>query len=418
MTIEAICKRVCGLDVHKKIIVGTILLEDATGQLTEETREFGTLPSELTKLTDWLTAHKIELTVMESTGVFWKPVYAALEEQRLKAAVVNARHIKNVPGRKTDVKDSQWIASLARCGLLKGSFIPDKVLRDLRMLTRYRIKLQRMVAQEKNRLHKILDAAGFCIGTIVSQITGMSAQAIINGLIKGETVESILVQMKGVVKKKEKQILEILAKPLGQKDRFLLQQILNHILYMEQERTLLDEQILMALEPFKEFWNILQTIPGIDKWSAAYLIAECGTDMKRFGRMDEFCAWAGMCPGNNESAGKSKSGRRRKGNPFLGFVLCEIANAAIKTKSQFNAKYKTLAIRRGHKRAVIAIGHKILRVMYRLFTTKEHYKDPGIDYQKLVVERNAPRWMKELQKYGFQGEQKRAYNRKANKQDP
>lgn len=403
MHIETVCKRVCGLDVHKKIIVGTVIIEDDQGQLKEETREFGTLPSELEKLAQWIRGHNIELTAMESTGVFWKPIHAVLEAREIKTLVVNARYIKNVPGRKTDVTDSQWIASLARCGLLKGSFIPEKALRDLRGFTRRRIQIQREIARETNRLHKTLDAVGFCLGAIVSDIKGVSAQAVIHGLMNGETLAAIVSKLKGTVKKKTGQLKEILLKPLPQAERFILQQILHHVNFMEQERNVLEQQILVALEPYKEYWQILQTIPGVNQWGAAYLIAECGTDMKRFGNVEQFCSWAGICPGNNESAGKRKSGKRRKGNPYLNFTLCEIANAAIKTNSQFKSKskHKTLVIRRGYKRSVFAIALKLLRVMYCLFVKKKHYQDPEIDYQALLTVRSMPRWIKSLKDFGF-----------------
>lgn len=234
MKIDAIYKRVCGLDVHKKTIVGTVILEDADGQLQEETRKFGTLPSELEKLAAWIKEHDVELTVMESTGVFWKPVYAALEEYDLKIYVVNARHVKNVPGRKTDVTDSQWLASLARCGLLKNSFVPDKGLRDFRVLTRRRIKVQRMIAQETLRLHKALDAVGFCVSTIVSDVRGVSGRAIINGLVQGETIELILSKLKGAVKKKVGQLKEILTKPLPETERFILDSVVTRFPTKEQ----------------------------------------------------------------------------------------------------------------------------------------------------------------------------------------
>lgn len=401
MTVEAICKRVAGLDVHKKIIVATVLLEQSDGQLMEETREFGTLPADHKALAQWLALLQVELTVMESTGIYWKSVHAILEDSELKVYVVNARHVKQVPGRKTDLTDSQWLATLARFGLLRGSFIPEKSLRELRLLTRYRIKIQRMIAAEKNRLHKILDAAGIRLGAVVSEISGVSSKIIINGLIKGEDIEGLISQVKGTLKRKKEQLRQVLDHPLPETHRFLLQRILSHIEHMEEERNELDARICIAMQPYQEYWDLMQTIPGLDVWSSAALIAEFGVDMARFGGMDNFCSWSGMCPGNNESAGKRKSGKTRKGNTYLRSMLCEVANAAIRTKSQFKEKYKTLVIRRGHKRAIIAIGHKFLRVIYCLFTRKKYYEDPGIDYQELVVARNASRWLKALNKYGF-----------------
>lgn len=402
MSINAICKRVAGLDVHKKIIVATVLLEEAEGQLFEETREFGTLPHDLNVLKEWLSSHQIELTIMESTGVYWKDIHAVLEKAKLKVLIVNAKHIKQVPGRKTDVTDSQWLAYLGRCGLLKGSFIPEEPLRELRLLTRYRVKLQRMIASEKNRLHKTLDASGLRLGVIVSDLSGISAKAVINGLIHQEDAEVIFSQLRGVVKKKKALLAQLIEKPLSPAQRFLLQRILSHMNAMEEERAELDKMIHELALPYIDFCHILETIPGIDFIGAVTLVAEFGVDMHQFeNQATQFCSWAGMCPGNNESAGKRKSGKTRKANTYVRSMLCEISNAAIKTKSQFKDKYQTLVIRKGHKKAIVAIGHKILRVIFNLFTQKKHYQDPGIDYGELQVSRNASRWLKALSQYGF-----------------
>jgi len=403
MTINAICKRVAGLDVHKKIIVASVVLEDSEGQLFEETREFGTLPRDLDLLRDWLSELQIEITVMESTGVYWKDIHAVLEKANLSVLVANAKHIKQVSGRKTDTTDSQWLAYLARCGLLVGkSFIPEKPLRELRLLTRYRIKLTRMMASEKNRLHKTLDASGLRLGVIVSDLSGISARAVINGMILQQDPEEIFSQLRGVVKKKKALLLQLIEKPLSPAQRFLLQRILSHMHSMELELNALDTMIRELAQPYMDYCHILETIPGIDFIGAVTLVAEFGVDMSQFGnKSTQFCSWAGMCPGNNESAGKRKSGKTRKANTYVRSMMCEISNAAIKTKSQFKDKYQTLVIRKGHKKAVVAIGHKILRVIYNLFTQKKHYEDPGINYGELLVSRNASRWLKALTQYGF-----------------
>lgn len=402
MTINAICKRVAGLDVHKKIIVATVLIEKSEGQLFEETQEFGTLPRDLKALEAWLSSYQMELTVMESTGVYWKDIHAVLEKSGLSVLIVNAKHIKQVPGRKTDVTDSQWLAYLGRCGLLKGSFIPEEPLRELRLLTRYRVKLQRMIASEKNRLHKTLDASGLRLGVIVSDLSGISAQAVINGLIHQEEADVIFSQLRGVVKKKKELLAQLIEKPLSLAQRFLLQRILSHMHSMEEECAALDKMIRELAQPYIDYCHILETIPGIDFIGAVTLVAEFGVDMSQFGNQaSQFCSWAGMCPGNNESAGKRKSGKTRKANTYVRSMLCEISNAAIKTKSQFKEKYQTLVIRKGHKKALVAIGHKILRVIFNLFTQKKHYQDPGIDYGELQVSRNASRWLKALTQYGF-----------------
>lgn len=253
----------------------------------------------------------------------------------------------------------------------------------------------------------MLDGAGIRLGAVVSDIYGTTSQAIIRSLLRSENPEVILSAIKGRLKGKIEDLRKVLSQPLPATHSFLLQQIMDHIEYMEKNRVTLDKQIHEAMKPYQDYWDILQTIPGIDLWSAASLIAECGVDMKCFGNEAQFCSWTGMCPGNNESAGKKKSGRIRKGNNFLRTTLYEIANAAIKTKSQFKDKYKALVIRRGHKRSVIAIGHKLLRVIYDLFTRKKPYQDPGINYKKLTVQKNASRWLKALEKYGFPVEKTR-----------
>lgn len=399
--IEPIFKRAAGLDVHKKIVVATTLVESNEGKIIEATKEFKTTPKELISLAEWLKAAKIELTVMESTGVYWKSVYTTLEAHSVKSYVVNARHVKQVPGRKTDVKDSQWLAQLARFGLLKGSFIPEKDLRELRLITHYRIKLKNMLASEKNRLHKLLDDAGVHLGNVVTDINGVSSKAIIDGLIEGKPLNELLLHVKGRLIKKTSELTEVLSGTLTARHIFVLKEVHQHIEQLEKTLKEIDEYIFAAMIPYKEQWEILQTIPGIDAISAAITIVEIGVDMKRFGNEEQFCSWAGMCPGNNESAGKKKNSKTRNGPKNLRTTLCQIANTAIKTNSQFKDKYKGLVIRKGHKLAIIAIGHKLLRVIYSLLKNNKPYKDPTINYNELVVKKNASRWIKALEKFGY-----------------
>jgi len=382
-------------------VVATILIEEEDGSLREETRTFGTFRRDRRDLCRWLKQEKIELVVMESTGIYWKSVYASLERAGLEAYVVNARHVKNVPGRKTDVKDSQWLAALARLGLLKSSFIPPEDLRELRLISRQRMKVQSMLSAEKNRMNKVLDDAGIRLGGVVSDINGVSAQKMIDGLIEGRPVADLVNEARGRLKEKTPELTECLDELLGKRHRFLLRQIRDHIRYLESEIEELDEYLFAAMEPYQRQWNVLQTIPGVDRLSAAMLIIEIGIDMERFGSGGRLASWAGMCPGNNESAGKRKSGRTCKGNQAVRRLLCEIANAARKTKSQFKGKYKSLVIRRGHKRTIIALGHKILRVIFALLKTVSPYHDPEVDYEAIMVERNAPRWIRALEKFGF-----------------
>lgn len=398
---EPVVKVSAGLDVHRKNVMATILSEQDDGSLQEKTCEFGTFLKNRKQLRRWLLKHNVELIVMESTGIYWKAIYSILERTGRNVYVVNARHAKNLPGRKTDVQDSKWLATLARFGLLSPSFIPPKDLRELRLMTRRRMKMQGILSGEKNRLHKILDDAGIRLGAVVSDINGVSAQAIIDGLIRGESPVKLMQYVRGRLKVKIPELLESLEGTISERHIFLLRQIREHIRYLEQDLMELDQYIIAAMSPYQQQWEILQTIPGIDQISAAGLLVEIGIDMKRFGSMGRLASWAGMCPGNNESAGKKKSSRTRKGNRTIRQILCEISNAARRTKTQFQGKYKGLVIRRGHKRAIMAIGHKILRIIYTLLLKKEPYQDSTVDYESLIVQRNAPRWMRALQKFGF-----------------
>jgi transposase len=374
--IEAIVSRCAGLDVHKMVIVATVLLEQADGQVLQETRSFSSFRRDREALCRWLQEGEVELVVMESTGNYWKSIYAALESARLKTYVVNARMVKQVPGRKTDVTDSQWLASLARCGLLNPSFIAPVDLQQLRLLGRYRMKLKGVAAGEKNRLHKVLDDAGIRLGGVVSDIQGTSAQAMIGGLVAGQPVAMLLDQARGRLKAKREQLAQALDEPLSERHRWLLQEIQGHIRYLEEQIHHLDEQLLAGMEAYRKSWQLLQTIPGIDTVSAAQIIAEIGVDMDSFGSAERLASWAGMCPGNHESAGKRKRVSTRPGNRALRQILCEVANAACKTDSQFKGKYQALVIRRGHKRSIVAIGHKLLRVVYTVLKEQQPYRDP------------------------------------------
>ena len=395
--LETMVRCCAGLDVHRRQVVSTVIREGS-----KEAREYGTFHRELQELAHWLQRERVELAVMESTGIYWKAIYAALEDAGIETRVVNARHVKQVPGRKTDVQDSEWLAELARCGLLRSSFIPPRDLRELRLLTRYRRKLTGMLSAEKNRLHKVLDDAGIRLGCVVSDIDGISARAMVEALIRGgSTPEQMAEKALGRLQKKREALQLALEGDISDRHRLVLKKILLHVKWLQRQIVTIDGQIVAAMKPYQEEWKLLQTIPGFDILSAAMLLAEIGVDMGRFASKDRLCSWAGMCPGNQESAGKRKSGRTRKGNAYVRSLLCEAANSAKKTQSQFQGLYKGLVIRRGHKRAIVAVGHKILQVVYVLLSRKEPYRDPEIDYEALVVHRNAPRWLDALHKYGY-----------------
>jgi len=395
--LETMVRCCAGLDVHRRQVVSTVIREGS-----KEAREYSTFHRELQELAHWLQREQVELAVMESTGIYWKAIYAALEDAGIETRVVNARHVKQVPGRKTDVQDSEWLAELARCGLLRSSFIPPRDLRELRLLTRYRRKLTGMLSAEKNRLHKVLDDAGIRLGCVVSDIDGISARAMVEALIRGgSTPEQMAEKALGRLQKKRDALQLALEGEISDRHRLVLKKILLHVKWLQRQIVTIDGQIVAAMKPYEEEWKLLQTIPGFDILSAAMLLAEIGVDMGRFASKDRLCSWAGMCPGNQESAGKRKSGRTRKGNAYVRSLLCEAANSAKKTQSQFQGLYKGLVIRRGHKRAIVAVGHKILQVVYVLLSRKEPYRDPEIDYEALVVHRNAPRWLDALHKYGY-----------------
>ncbi|MCL6272265.1 IS110 family transposase [Sansalvadorimonas sp. 2012CJ34-2] len=405
---QPILKSCAGLDVHKMMVMVTIQVEDDDGNVTEQTRSFKTFRRDRKALRNFLMEQAVELVVMESTGNYWQCIHDILARAGLSVWIVNARHVKNVPGRKTDVLDSQWLASLGRCGLLRPSFVPPPDIQQLRLLFRRRQKLISQRSSEKNRLHKVLDDAGIRLGGVVSDIHGKSAQDMIQGLIDGKHPAELAKMARGRMKSKVDELFKSLDGELSRAHRTVLKDIREHVEYLDKRIAALDEVILQIVRSdYREPWQVLQTLPGIDQIAAAGIIAEVGPDMSAFNGRESLTSWAGLCPGNNESAGKRKSGKTRKGNQSLRRLLCEAANAAIKTNSQFKGKYQSLVIRRGHKRNIIAIAHKILRVIHCLLSKLQPYHDPDIDYEALTVHKNAPRWLQKLQKFGYlQGMQK------------
>jgi transposase len=394
-------RRIAGLDVHRMLYVLTVLNELDDGTVTKHQRSFGGFQRDLRDLVAWLLELGVELGVMESTGIYWKNVYAALEQAGIPAHVVNARHVKNVPGRKTDISDSEWLAQLGRFGLVRPSFIPPKDLRELRLVSRYRQKLAQTLAGEKNRLHKLLDDAGIKLGAVVSDIDGVSARAMIEGLIEGKPIAQLPELAKGALRTKRDTLERALEGELSPRHRLVLQQIQGHIRYLEIELANLDTYLIDAMAPYADYWQLLQTLPGIDQISAAMILVEIGTDLTVFSDADHFASWAALCPGNHESAGKRKTGKTRKGNHAIRYLLCEAANAARRTHSALRDKYQSLVPRKGHKKAIIAVAHKMVRTIFIVFTRRKAYRDPGIDYQAIVVSKNAPRWIQALKKYGY-----------------
>jgi len=398
--LQPIYRRVAGIDVHRMLHVVTVVIEHPDGSIEQISKEFGGFKRDCRALAAWLVEWNVELVVMESTGIYWKSIYAHIERAGIQAWVVNAHFIKHVPGRKTDMNDSQWLAVLARFGLVRGSFIPPQDLRELRLLSRYRRKLNAMRASEVNRLHKMLDDGGIKLGGVVSDINGVSARAMVAGLINGVGIEQLLDMARGALKGKREDLQAALDGDLTLRHMFVLKHLHEHIDTLQRELAELDAYILGAMTPYQWAHRLLQTIPGIDQIASALILIEIGDDMTRFGCADRLAAWAALCPGNNESAGKRKSGRTRKGNGIIRYILCECANAARMTKSSLAAKYKSLMVRKTHKKSIVSIAHKMIRLIYVLLSRKEAYHDPKIDYNAMSARKNAPRWIKQLKLIG------------------
>jgi transposase len=401
MELVALYKRVIGLDIHQAQITACALIEEPDGSTRIEQRQFGGFKRDRRKLAEWVASLRPDEVVMESTGIYWKSPYAALESVGIRAKVVNARHVKNVPGRKTDVGDAHWLATLARAGLLRGSFVPPAKFRELRLIARQRQKLVGQLASEKNRLHKVLTDSGVRLGVVVSDLHGQSARAMVKAIIAGHSPNEVLKLASSRLKASREEIFDALQGELTASHRFVLDELMRHIEEIEARIARFDARLLGELESERNALALLQTIPGVDLIGAAMLLVEIGTDMDVFGNADRLASWVGICPGNNESAGKRKSGHLRKGNLYVRRLLCEFAHAASRTKSVFKSKFQSLVVRRGHKRAIIAIGHKILRTIFFMLTRREHYRDCATDYEALSVQRNAPRWIKALTKFGF-----------------
>ena len=393
-------RRVAGVDVHRMLHVVTALVEEEDGTIKQHSQEFGGYRRDCRALAALLVELRVELVVLESTGIYWKSLYAHLERAGLRVWVVNAHAVKQVPGRKTDLSDSQWLAVLARFGLVKGSFIPPQDMRELRLVSRYRRKLSAMRASELNRLHKTLDDGGIKLGAVVSDIGGVSAREMVAGLIAGQRLDVLLGHARGALKNKTEALAASLDGELTGRHLFVLKHIHAHIETLEQELADIDAYLMQAMQPYAWAHELLQTIPGIDRIAAALILIEIGEDMTRFGSPRSLACWAALSPGNNESAGKRKSGRTGHGNSIIRFILCECANAARMTKSTLGGKYRSLMVRKSHKKTIIALAHKMIRLIYILLSRKQPYIDQGIDYAAMSAKKNAPRWIKQLRAIG------------------
>ena len=378
---DVVYPRCCGIDIHQKIAVACVIVSETQGPPHKEIRTFGTMTDDLLALADWLTSEGVTHVAMESTGVSWKAPFNLLEGQ-FEVLLANAQHIKAVPGRRTDVKDAEWIADLLRHGLLKASFVPDRPQRELRELTRYRTALVRERAAEANRLQKTLEGANIKLGDVASSILGRSARQMLEGLVGGMAEPSTLAQFaRGRLREKIPQLERALAGHFAAHQRFLVAQQLAPIDYLDEAIECLSREVAERLAPFEAMLERLDVVPGVGRRTAEILLSEIGTDMRRFPTAGHLASWAGMCPGQHESAGKQSDGRTRKASPWLRDALIEAAAAAAKTKDTYlAAQSHRLVRRRGRNKAAVAVGHSILVIVWLLLQHDCPYVDLGSTY--------------------------------------
>jgi transposase len=404
VTMRIVYQNVAGIDVHKKVIAVAIIVLDQENRWYQETRTFGTMTADLLELSDWLTSHGVTHVAMESTGEYWKPLFNILEEN-FTVFLVNARQLSKVPGRKTDQSDAQWIAELMQYGLLKASFIPPPGQRELRELTRYRNSFVRERVNLANRVQKVLESANIKLASVASNVLGVSGRAMLEAIIVGQASPE---EMADLAKKRLREKREALEKALEGRvkphHRFVLTELLCQIDSLDETIARFDEQIEAYSRPFEEAIALVDTIPGVGRRGAEDLIAEIGIDMDRFPTHRHLASWAGRAPGNHESAGKRRSGKRRKGNKRLGAVLNQMAQAAARTKNTYlSAQYHRLARRIGKKKAIGALEHTILVMIYHMLKRRVPYHELGADYfDKRNSELTAKRLIQRLAKLGYQ----------------
>jgi transposase len=396
---EVIIERACGLDVHKETVTACVMGEG----IKKEIRTFSTMTNDLLGLKEWLKEQKVTHVAMESTGIYWKPVFNLLEDS-FELLLVNARHIKHVPGRKTDVQDSEWLCKLLRNGLAKGSFVPPRDIRELRDLTRYKRKLVQAMAAEKNRVQKILEDANIKLSSVVSDTFGASGSQIVEELMKGElTIEEMADLARGKLKQKKPSLKEALVGNFSEHHHFMIKASLEHIKALEKIIEGLNENIDEKLKAYQEQYELLQTIPGVKEEGAASIIAEIGVDMERFPSAEHLSSWAGMSPGNNESAGKKKASRTTHGNKCLKSTLTQCGWGASRTKKTYlREKYYSLVGRRGKKRALVAVGHKILVIAYHILKEKVGYKELATEHLKKKGQKVIRHHIKRLESLGYE----------------
>jgi transposase len=401
---EVLYPRCCGLDVHKKMVTACCRWRDPNGAERKETRKFGTYTSELRQLAEWLGQQGVEQVAMESTGSYWRPVWNVLESEKVPMILANAYHIKNVPGRKTDIKDPEWISELLQYGLVPASFVPDRHLRDLRDLTRMRSKLVYDHTRVVNRIQAVLEDANVKLASVVSDVLGVSGRAMLQGLIDGRAPAQLAQLAKGRLRSKLPELEKALEGDFRKEHAFLVKRMLMQTRCLELHERALRRAIVACLsQEEKQAVALWDTIPGVNEAVGWTMVAEIGIRPEQFPDGHHLASWVAFCPGNHASGGKQRNGRIRKGDPWLRAALCEAAWAASHTDTYLAALHHRIAARRGKKRALVAVAHAILIIAYEMLKKKEPYRDLGANYfDRIKPEQTADRLVRRLEKLGYQ----------------
>jgi transposase len=391
--------RCAGLDVHKKTVVACVITPQ-----TKKTCTFGTMTDDLLEMCDWLTDQKVTHVAMESTGVYWKPVYNLLEVLNIKILLVNAQHVKAVPGRKTDVKDAEWLADLLRYGLLRASYVPDRNQRELRELVRYRRSLTQEKSRVMNRIQKVLEGANIKLSSVATNVVGVTGRAMLKAISEGaDDTEELMHLIKGRLNSKKTALREAMKGLIGPHQRMMLRSQLRHLGFLEQEIEEINAEIATRMASIEDVIVQFDAIPGVGRRIAEDVLAEMGSDMSRFPTSGHLASWAKVCPGNNESAGKRINGKTAKGNPWLRSALVEAAWTASRSKNTYlSAQFKRISVRRGAKRAASAVAHTILVTMYQMLARGTTYNDlGGTFFDQRNVKRVVHRSVTRLENLGF-----------------
>jgi transposase len=402
--VETVVERCAGLDVAKDEVVACVRVPDGTGGRRQETKTFRTFTADLEALADWMASEGVTQVVMEATGQYWKGVWYVLEERRFELMLVNARHVKIVPGRKTDVKDAEWLAQLLEHGLLRGSFVPPPAIRELRDLTRYRKRLIQAHTSECQRIQKTLEDAGIKLDSVASDVLGVSGRAMLKALVAGERDPTVLAELaKGKLRAKIPELRRALRGRFGEHHALLVRLALDHVEHLEAAVATLDTEVDRVMAPFGRARDRLDTITGVGKRAAECILAEIGVDMGVFPTASHLASWAGRCPGNNVTGGKRRSGKTNKGNRWLGEILVECAWGAAHSRDTYlSAQFWRLARRIGKKKAAVAVGHSILVVAWHLLKYNCDYEDLGGDYfLRRDADRHRQRLVSQLQALGY-----------------